>query len=175
MAEIFGVTLADLFVYDENNHTEYDRALLEIMVQLEHTTHDEFDNIYTISEIVNESNVLDEITTFLMEILNIIDNDDCDFIIASYVLNYDNVDGDFSVYDEPGEEILLPKKSKYDATKEYYSSVLFVEHFDSHEYYLPSMMSWDIQEGYIDSEDSHYCGIEDIMDTWDEEIKIEKK
>jgi len=153
------------------NNIRSQRSLLQTFKIL----YDEFDSKFSITQITNDSIVLDEISTFLMEVLNIVDNDDCDYIIASYVLNYDNVDGDFSIYDEPDEEILSPKRHTYSAERSYYSSVYFVESFDSHTYYLPSMMLWDIQEGHLSSEDSEHCDIEDITDTWDEEITIDEK
>ena len=117
--------------------------------------------------------VLDDVSGFITKVLNVKDNDDTDFIYASYILNYYNVDGDFSILEHDDEEILIPEEKSFKAVKTEWSQVYFKEVFVE-SYYLPCMMEFDIQEYYIDPLDDKGCGIEDINESWDREIHIEE-
>jgi hypothetical protein len=108
-------------------------------------------------------------------------------VSASYILNYKNVDGDFTILDHEDEEILTPKLKKYQAIKTEARSVLFKETYEG-EYYLPVIMEHDITEYVIEPipdpyDGSEYviepipdpydgCNIEEIYDTWDTETDI---
>jgi hypothetical protein len=93
--------------------------------------------------------------------------------LTSYILNYKNVDGDFTILDHEDEEILTPKLKKYQAIKTEARSVLFKETYEG-EYYLPVIMEHDITEYVIEPIPDPYdgCNIEEIYDTWDTETDI---
>ena len=117
--------------------------------------------------------ILEEVSGFITKVLNVKDNDDIDFIYASYVLNYHNVEGDFSILDHDDEEILIPEEKSFKAVKTEWSQVFFREVFVE-SYYLPCMMEWDIHEYHIDPLDDKGCGIEDINESWDRDVIIEE-
>ena len=131
----------------------------------------EFEDNCSLDSFERDPMVLEEVSGFLTKVLNVKDNDDIDFIYASYVLNYHNVDGDFSILERDDEEILIPEEKSFKAVKTEWSQVLFKEVFVE-SYYLPCMMSFDIQEYHIDPIEDDSCGIIDIHDSWDREIDI---
>jgi hypothetical protein len=133
----------------------------------------EFEDQYSLNSFEHDSTVLDEVSGFITKVLNVKDNDDTDFIYASYILNYYNVDGDFSILEHDDEEILIPEEKSFKAVKTEWSQVYFKEVFVE-SYYLPCMMSWDIEQYHIDPLEDKSCGIEDIQDSWDREIDIEE-
>jgi len=133
----------------------------------------EFKDKYNIESFEYDPMILEEVSGFITKVLNVKDNDDIDFIYASYVLNYENVEGDFSILDHDDEEILIPEEKSFKAVKTEWSQVFFREVFVE-SYYLPCMMEWDIHEYHIDPLDDKGCGIEDINETWDREIDIEE-
>ena len=131
----------------------------------------EFEDNYSLDSFEHDARVLEEVSGFLTKVLNVKDNDDIDFIYASYVLNYHNVDGDFSILDHDDEEILIPEEKSFKAVKTEWSQVYFEEKFVE-SYYLPCMMSFDIEEYHIDPIEDDSCGIIEIQDSWDREINI---
>ena len=131
----------------------------------------EFEDNYSLDSFEHDPMVLEEVSGFLTKVLNVKDNDDIDFIYASYVLNYHNVDGDFSILEHDDEEILIPEEKSFKAVKTEWSQVLFKEVFVE-SYYLPCMMSWDIEQYQIDPLEDSSCGIENIHDSWDRKITI---
>ena len=133
----------------------------------------EFKDKYGIEYFEYDPMILEEVSGFITKVLNVKDNDDIDFIYASYVLNYHNVEGDFSILDHDDEEILIPEEKSFKAVKTEWSQVFFKEEFVE-SYYLPCMMSWDIEQYHIDPLEDKSCGIEDIQDSWDREIDIEE-
>ncbi len=133
----------------------------------------EFEDNYSLDSFEHDARVLEEVSGFLTKVLNVKDNDDIDFIYASYVLNYHNVDGDFSILNHDDEEILIPEEKSFKAVKTEWSQVLFKEVFVE-SYYLPCMMSFDIEQYHIDPLEDKSCGIEDTQDSWDREIDIEE-
>lgn len=133
----------------------------------------EFGDEHNIDNFEHDPMVLDEVSGFITNVLNVKETSDVDFIYAAYVLNYHNVGGDFSILDHDDEEILFPKEKNFRAVKHEWSEVLFKEVFEE-SYYLPCMMSWDMQEYHIDPLHDDSCGIMDIQDSWDREIDIEE-
>ena len=131
----------------------------------------EFGDEYSLDSFEHDTIVLEEVSGFLTKVLNVKDNDDIDFIYASYILNYYNVDGDFSILEHDDEEILIPEEKSFKAVKTEWSQVLFKEVFVE-SYYLPCMMSFDIEQYNIDPIEDSSCGIENIHDSWDREINI---
>ena len=131
----------------------------------------EFEDNYSLNSFEHDTMVLEEVSGFLTKVLNVKETSDIDFIYASYVLNYHNVDGDFSILEHDDEEILIPEEKSFKAVKTEWSQVLFKEVFVE-SYYLPCMMSFDIQEYHIDSIEDDSCGIIDIHDSWDRVIDI---
>ena len=133
----------------------------------------EFGGKYSLDSFEHDPIILEEVSGFLTEVLNVKDNDDIDFIYASYVLNYHNVDGDFSILERDDEEILIPEEKSFKAVKTEWSQVLFKEVFVE-SYYLPCMMSFDIEQYNIDPIEDDSCGIIDVHDSWDTEVDIEE-
>jgi len=133
----------------------------------------EFGDKYSLDSFEHDPIILEEVSGFLTEVLNVKDNDDIDFIYASYVLNYHNVDGDFSILERDDEEILIPEEKSFKAVKTEWSQVLFKEVFVE-SYYLPCMMSFDIEQYNIDPIEDDSCGIIDVHDSWDTEVDIEE-
>jgi len=131
----------------------------------------EFKDKYNIESFEYDPMILEEVSGFITKVLNVKDNDDIDFIYASYVLNYHNVEGDFSILDHDDEEILIPEEKSFKAVKTEWSQVFFREVFVE-SYYLPCMMRWDIEQYHIDPMDDKSCGIQDIQDSWDRVIDI---
>jgi hypothetical protein len=133
----------------------------------------EFGDEYDINDFESDIYVLEMVSGFIQNILNVKDLNDVDFIYASYILNYKNVDGDFTILDHEDEEVLTPKLKKYQAIKTEVKSVLFKETYEG-EYYLPLIMEFDIAEYAIDPiPDPHNdCNIDDVYDSWDREIDI---
>tara|TARA_R110000823_G_scaffold304474_1_gene426159 strand:+ start:2089 stop:2595 length:507 start_codon:yes stop_codon:yes gene_type:complete len=131
----------------------------------------EFGGQYSLHSFEHDPMVLDDVSGFLTKVLNVKDQDDIDFIYASYILNYYNVDGDFSILEHDDEEILIPEEKSFKAVKTEWSQVLFKEVFVE-SYYLPCMMSWDIEQYQIDPLEDSSCGIENIHDSWDRKITI---
>ena len=131
----------------------------------------EFEDNYSLNSFEHDTMVLEEVSGFLTKVLNVKETSDIDFIYASYVLNYHNVDGDFSILEHDDEEILIPEEKSFKAVKTEWSQVLFKEVFVE-SYYLPCMMSWDIEQYHIDPLEDSSCGIENIHDSWDREITI---
>jgi hypothetical protein len=133
----------------------------------------EFGDIYSLNSFEHDPMVLEEVSGFITKVLNVKDNSDIDFIYASYLLNYENVEGDFSILDHDDEEILIPEEKSFKAVKTEWAQVFFKEVFEE-SYYLPCMMEWDIHQYHIDPLEDITCGIEDIQDSWDKEIDIEE-
>jgi len=133
----------------------------------------EFGGKYSLDSFEHDPIILEEVSGFLTKVLNVKDNDDIDFIYASYVLNYHNVDGDFSILERDDEEILIPEEKSFKAVKTEWSQVLFKEVFVE-SYYLPCMMSFDIEQYNIDPIEDDSCGIIDVHDSWDTEVDIEE-
>ena len=133
----------------------------------------EFGDEYDINDFESDIYVLETVSGFIQNVLNVKNIEDVDFIYASYILNYKNVDGDFTILDHEDEEILTPKLKKYQAIKTEVKSVLFRETYEG-EYYLPLIMEFDIAEYAIDPiPDPHNnCNIDDVYDSWDGEIDI---
>lgn len=133
----------------------------------------EFGDKYDINDFESDIYILEMVSGFIQDILNVKDLNDVDFIYASYVLNYKNVDGDFTILDHEDEEILTPKLKKYQAIKTEVKTVLFKETYEG-EYYLPVIMEFDIAEYEIEPIPDPYgdCNIEVIYDTWDTETDI---
>ena len=131
----------------------------------------EFEGRYSLNSFEHDPMVLDKVSGFLTNVLYVKDTDDVDFIYASYILNYYNVDGDFSILEHDDEELLIPEEKSFKAVKTEWSQVFFKEVFVE-SYYLPCMMSWDIEQSHIDPLEDKGCGIEDIQDSWDREIDI---
>ncbi len=131
----------------------------------------EFGDNYSLNSFEHDPMVLDEVSGFMTKVLNVKDPDDIDFIYASYILNYYNVDGDFSILEHDDEEILIPEEKSFKAVKTEWSQVFFREVFVE-SYYLPCMMRWDIEQYHIDPMDDKSCGIQDIQDSWDRVIDI---
>jgi len=131
----------------------------------------EFGDNYSLNSFEHDPMVLDDVSGFITKVLNVKDQDDIDFIYASYILNYYNVDGDFSILDHDDEEILIPEEKSFKAVKTEWSQVFFREVFVE-SYYLPCMMRWDIEQYHIDPMDDKSCGIQDIQDSWDRVIDI---
>ena len=131
----------------------------------------EFEDNYSLDSFEHDTMVLEEVSGFLTKVLNVKETSDIDFIYASYVLNYHNVDGDFSILDHDDEEILIPEEKSFKAVKTEWSQVLFKEVFVE-SYYLPCMMSFDIEQYHIDPIEDDSCGIIEIHDSWDREINI---
>lgn len=131
----------------------------------------EFGDNYSLNSFEHDPMVLDDVSGFITKVLNVKDQDDIDFIYASYILNYYNVDGDFSILEHDDEEILIPEEKSFKAVKTEWSTVLFKEVFVE-SYYLPCMMRWDIEQYHIDPMDDKSCGIQDIQDSWDRVIDI---
>jgi len=133
----------------------------------------EFGDEYDINDFESDIYILEMVSGFIQNILNVKDLNDVDFIYASYILNYKNVDGDFTILDHEDEEVLTPKLKKYQAIKTEVKSVLFKETYEG-EYYLPLIMEFDIAESAINPiPDPHNnCNIDDIYDSWDSEIDI---
>ena len=133
----------------------------------------EFGDEYDINDFESDIYVLETVSGFIQNILNVKDLNDVDFIYASYILNYKNVDGDFTILDHEDEEILTPKLKKYQAIKTEAKSVLFKETYEG-EYFLPVIMEWDIAEYAIDPipDPNDNCYIEEMYDTWDTETDI---
>jgi hypothetical protein len=131
----------------------------------------EFEDNYSLYSFEHDSVVLEEVSGFLTKVLNVKETSDIDFIYASYVLNYHNVDGDFSILEHDDEEILIPEEKSFKAVKTEWSQVYFEEKFVE-SYYLPCMMSFDIEEYHIDPIEDDSCGIVEIHDSWDREINI---
>ena len=133
----------------------------------------EFGDEYDINDFESDIIVLETVTGFIQDVLNVKNIGDVDFIYASYILNYKNVDGDFTILDHEDEEILTPKLKKYQAIKTEVKSVLFKETYEG-EYYLPVIMEHDITEYVIEPIPDPYdgCNIEEIYDTWDTETDI---
>ena len=77
----------------------------------------EFGENWNINDFESDTYVLEMVSGFIQKILNVKDLNDVDFIYASYVLNYKNVGGDFTILDHEDEEILIPKLKKYQAIK----------------------------------------------------------
>ena len=75
----------------------------------------EFGDEYDINDFESDIIVLETVTGFIQDVLNVKNIGDVDFIYASYILNYKNVDGDFTILDHEDEEILTPKLKKYQA------------------------------------------------------------
>ena len=133
----------------------------------------EFGGIYSLNSFEHDPMVLEEVSGFITRVLNVKDNSDIDFIYASYVLNYHNVEGDFSILDHDDEEILIPEEREFRGVKTEWAQVYFREVFVE-SYYLPCMMGWDIEQYHIDPLDDKSCGIQDINESWDREIHIEE-
>jgi hypothetical protein len=131
----------------------------------------EFEDNYSLYSFEHDSVVLEEVSGFLTKVLNVKETSDIDFIYASYVLNYHNVDGDFSILEHDDEEILIPEEKSFKAVKTEWAQVYFEEKFVE-SYYLPCMMSFDIEEYHIDPIEDDSCGIVEIHDSWDREINI---
>ncbi len=133
----------------------------------------EFGDEYDINDFESDIYVLETVSGFIQNVLNVKNIEDVDFIYASYTLNYKNVDGDFTILDHEDEEILTPKLKKYQAIKTEAKSVLFKETYEG-EYYLPVIMEFDIAEYAIEPiPDPHNdCNIVEIYDTWDTETDI---
>ena len=131
----------------------------------------EFGDNYSLNSFEHDPMVLDYVSGFITKVLNVKDQDDIDFIYASYILNYYNVDGDFSILEHDDEEILIPEEKSFKAVKTEWSQVFFREVFVE-SYYLPCMMRWDIEQYHIDQMDDKSCGIQDIQDSWDRVIDI---
>ena len=133
----------------------------------------EFGDEYDINDFEYDIYVLETVSGFIQNALNVKNIEDVDFIYASYILNYKNVDGDFTILDHEDEEILTPKLKKYQAIKTEVRSVLFKETYEG-EYYLPVIMEHDITEYVIEPIPDPYdgCNIEEIYDTWDTETDI---
>jgi hypothetical protein len=131
----------------------------------------EFEDNYSLYSFEHDSVVLEEVSGFLTKVLNVKETSDIDFIYASYVLNYHNVDGDFSILEHDDEEILIPEEKSFKAVKTEWSQVYFEEKFVE-SYYLPCMMSFDIEQYHIDPIEDDSCGIVEIHDSWDREINI---
>jgi len=133
----------------------------------------EFGNEYDIDDFESDIYVLETVSGFIQNVLNVKNIGDVDFIYASYILNYKNVDGDFTILDHEDEEILTPKLKKYQAIKTEVRSVLFKETYEG-EYYLPVIMEHEIAEYVIEPIPDPYdgCNIEEIYDTWDTETDI---
>ena len=131
----------------------------------------EFGDTYSLDSFEHDPMVLDDVSGFITKVLNVKDQDDIDFIYASYILNYYNVDGDFSILEHDDEEILIPEEKSFKAVKTEWSQVFFREVFVE-SYYLPCMMRWDIEQYHIDPMDDKSCGIQDIQDSWDRVIDI---
>jgi len=133
----------------------------------------EFGDEYDINDFESDIHVLETVSGFIQNVLNVKTIEDNDFIYASYILNYKNVDGDFTILDHEDEEILTPKLKKYQAIKTEVRSVLFKETYEG-EYYLPLIMEFDIAEYAIEPIPDPYdgCNIEEIYDTWDTETDI---
>ena len=133
----------------------------------------EFGDEYDINDFEYDIYVLETVSGFIQNALNVKNIEDVDFIYASYILNYKNVDGDFTILDHEDEEILTPKLKKYQAIKTEVRSVLFKETYEG-EYYLPVIMEHDIAEYVIKPIPDPYdgCNIEEIYDTWDTETDI---
>lgn len=131
----------------------------------------EFEDQYSLNSFEHDPMVLDDVSGFITKVLNVKDNDDTDFIYASYILNYYNVEGDFSILEHDDEEILIPEEKSFKAVKTEWAQVFFKEEFVE-SYYLPCMMSWDIEQYNIDPLEDKFCGIENIHDIWDREVDI---
>ena len=149
------------------NNVKNKRFIIESFKEIER----EFGNQYSLDSFEHDPMVLDDVSGFITKVLNVKDNDDTDFIYASYILNYYNVDGDFSILEHDDEEILIPEEKSFKAVKTEWSQVLFKEVFVE-SYYLPCMMSWDIEQYHIDPLEDSSCGIENIHDSWDREVDI---
>lgn len=133
----------------------------------------EFEDQYSLNSFEHDSMVYDVVSNFIIDVLNVKDTDDINFIYASYTLNYYNVDGDFSILEYDDEEILIPEEKEFKGVKTEWSQVFFKEVFVE-SYYLPCIMAWDIEQYHIDPLDDKSCGIEKINDTWDRDIDIEE-
>ncbi len=131
----------------------------------------EFEGSYSLNSFEHDPMVYDEVSSFIIDVLNVKDTDDINFIYASYTLNYYNVDGDFSILEYDDEEILIPEEKSFKAVKTEYAEVLFKEKFEE-SYYLPCMMSFDIEQYHIDPLEDDTCGIINIRDSWDREIDV---
>ena len=151
------------------NNVKNKRFIIESFKEIER----EFGGQYSLHSFEHDPMVLDVVSGFLTKVLNVKETSDIDFIYASYVLNYHNVDGDFSILDHDDEEILIPEEKSFKAVKKEWSQVLFKEVFVE-SYYLPCMMSFDIEQYHIDPLEDKSCGIKDIQDSWDREIDIEE-
>ena len=133
----------------------------------------EFESKYTIEDFITEAWILEEISGYIRDVLNVPELEDIDFIYATYVLNYRNVEGDFSILDHDDEEILFPEKKEFRGVETHWSQVFFKSEYIG-SYYLPCMMDWDIQDHAIEPLNDAACNIQDINDTWDKEISIEE-
>jgi len=151
------------------NNIKNKRFIIESFKEIER----EFGGQYSLHSFEHDPMVLDVVSGFLTKVLNVKETSDIDFIYASYVLNYHNVDGDFSILDHDDEEILIPEEKSFKAVKKEWAQVLFKEVFVE-SYYLPCMMSFDIEQYHIDPLEDKSCGIEDIQDSWDRAIDIEE-
>ena len=151
------------------NNIKNKRFIIESFKEIER----EFGGQYSLHSFEHDPMVLDVVSGFLTKVLNVKETSDIDFIYASYVLNYHNVDGDFSILEHDDEEILIPEEKSFKAVKTEWSQVYFEEKFVE-SYYLPCMMSFDIEQYHIDPLEDKSCGIEDIQDSWDRAIDIEE-
>jgi hypothetical protein len=149
------------------NNIKNKRFIIESFKEIER----EFGGQYSLHSFEHDPMVLDVVSGFLTKVLNVKETSDIDFIYASYVLNYHNVDGDFSILDHDDEEILIPEEKSFKAVKKEWAQVLFKEVFVE-SYYLPCMMSFDIEQYHIDPIEDDSCGIIEIQDSWDREINI---
>lgn len=151
------------------NNIKNKRFIIESFKEIER----EFGGQYSLHSFEHDPMVLDVVSGFLTKVLNVKETSDIDFIYASYVLNYHNVDGDFSILDHDDEEILIPEEKSFKAVKTEWSQVYFKEVFVE-SYYLPCMMAWNIEQYHINPLEDISCGIEDIQDTWDRDVDIEE-
>jgi len=127
----------------------------------------EYDPSFINTDLFEETSVYEDIYTFIHDKLSHTEDDEVDFIYASFSLNWEMYTSSFP---EIYGEVIRPEIKMYEGVRNYGATVIYNEYFH-HSTYLPIIVEYAIQEYQIDEDNVE----SDVHDTWDEEITINEK
>ncbi len=123
---------------------------------------------HDIDEVSEDASVYESIIDVVETLLSIKNQEDIDFIVASFVLNYMTA-GDWDLLKEIG--IKEPQKKKWDLTKTYSVRGWITDVANDQEGYLESQMQYDDWHHGYDWEQGEF----EINDTFDTETDITER
>lgn len=127
----------------------------------------EFEDEWEINDYFTDKNAYQEVFGFIQYGLGITDSNEVDLIYASFCETLKHLNGNFSNFSE--NDVILPVLQKFRGERSYFATVQFKEIYDF-ETYLPVIL-----EGLIDSYALNEDDVRtDVLETWDQEIKIKK-